>query len=183
MVMACLDNASVVLCFCLSPPSFYAHCFLWFSLPFFSLVFLVCSWNLPLANEDDGVEGSFHQHCFLSSVLVFLCFLDFFRLSFVCPPVFFVLLSMFPVIFSDLFVFFGSRPLFHSPAMLCPSLFQFFILFYVSPSPLCFLFFCLSFPLSSLCFRSSLAFNKPANVVMILEVSHKNWGLGLHRVP
>ena len=134
MVMACLDNASVVLCFCLSPPSFYAHCFLWFSLPFFSPVFLVCSWNLPLANEDDGVEGSFHQHCFLSSVLVFLCFLDFFRLSFVCPHVFFVLLSMFPVIFSDLFVFFGSRPLFHSPAMLCPSLLVFYS------------FLCFSFP-------------------------------------
>ena len=38
MVMACLDNASVVLSFCLSPPSFYAHCFLGFSLPLFSLV-------------------------------------------------------------------------------------------------------------------------------------------------
>ena len=34
--------------------------------------FFVCSWNLLLANEDGGVEGLFHQHCFLSSVLAFL---------------------------------------------------------------------------------------------------------------
>jgi hypothetical protein len=34
-----------------------------------------------------------------------------------------------------------------------------------------------------LSFVLSLAFIKPENVVMILGVSHKNWGLGLHRVP
>ncbi|KAJ6893856.1 hypothetical protein NC652_027817 [Populus alba x Populus x berolinensis] len=41
--MACLDNTFVVLSFCFSTPSFYAHCFLWFSLPLlFSCLFLCC---------------------------------------------------------------------------------------------------------------------------------------------
>jgi len=56
----------------MSSPSWFLVCqsSLSRSLSLFS--FFVCSWNLLLAKEDGGVEGLFHQHRFLSSVLAFL---------------------------------------------------------------------------------------------------------------
>jgi len=51
------------------------------SLPLFS--FFVCSWNLLLADEDGGVEGLFHQHCFLFSPIFSLVVLFFGSVSFV----------------------------------------------------------------------------------------------------
>jgi len=95
MIMACLDNASVVLSFCLSPPSFYAHCFLWFYLPLFSPV---SSSVAEVMKEFYRPSPLFHSASgFLSSCVLCLPL----ALCFQCSPVCF--LGSFSSGFSSLF--------------------------------------------------------------------------------